>query len=204
MKFPGTALAALFVFATTLGDGNDRTPTTNPDLVSRVSHPPASVTEISFPPVQVGDPAPDFTWVGPDNLTHALHDVLLQANVLLVFAPDDATLQKLESERDEMAQIAVVPVAVLDARGKTAANRARRLGVHFLVVPDATHLIGSQFSQLEASSGRLLPAWYAVDRKRMVRGAGNDITGPTAWTRIAASALAIPSPDVPLPAAKIR
>ena len=203
MKFPGTAIAALLVFATTVGDGNDRTPSSNPDFVTRVSHPPASVTEISYPPVQVGDPAPDFTWVGPDNQSHALHEALLQANVLLVFAPDDAALQKLESERDDLAQIAVVPIAVLDARGKTAANRARRLGVHFLVVPDATHLIGSQFSQLEASSGRLLPGWYAVDRKRVVRGAGSEVAGPS-WTRIAASALAIPAPDVPLPAAKTR
>lgn len=199
MKFPGTAIAALFVFATTVGDGNDRTPSSNPDLVTPVSRPPASVTEISYPPVQVGDSAPDFTWVGPDNQTHALHEALLQANVLLVFAPDDAALQKIESERDDLAQIAVVPIAVLDARGKAAANRARRLGVHFLVVPDATHLIGSQFSQLEASSGRLLPGWYAVDRKRVVRGAGSAIDGAS-WTRIAASALAIPSPDVPLPA----
>ena len=203
MKFPGTAIAALLVFATTVGDGNDRTPS-NPDLVSRVSHPPASVTEISYSPVQVGDPAPDFTWVGPDNLTHALHEALAQANVLLVLAPDDAVLQKLESEREDLAQIAVVPIAVLDARSKAAAARARRLGVHFLVVPDATHLIGSQFSQLEPSSGRLLPAWYAVDRKRVVRGAGAEIAGTASWTRIAASALAIPSPDVPLPAAKIR
>ena len=200
MKFPGTAIAALLVFATTVGDGNDRTPPGSPDLVTRVSHPPASVTEISFPPVQVGDPAPDFTWVGPDNRTHALHDALLQANVLLVFAPDDAALQKLESERDDLAQIAVVPIAVLDARGKAAANRARRLGVHFLVVPDASRLIGSQFTQRESSSGQLLPGWYAIDRKRVVRGTGDELATATAWTRIAASALAIPSPDVPLPA----
>lgn len=200
MKFPGTAIAALFVFATTVGDGNDRTPSKTPDLVTRLSHPPTSVTEISFPPVQVGDPAPDFTWVGPDNQSHALHDALLQANVLVVFAPDDATLQRLEAERDDLAQIAVVPIAVLDARAKAAANRARRLGVHFLLVPDATRLIGSQFSQLEPSSGRLLPGWYAIDKKRVVRGAGGELAGSTPWARIAASALAIPSPDVPLPA----
>ncbi len=200
MKFPGTAIAALFVFATTVGDGNDRTPSSNPDLVTGVSRPPASVTEISYPPVEVGDPAPDFSWVGPDGQTHALHDALLQANVLLVFAPDDAALQKLESERDDLAQIAVTPIAVLDARGRSAANRARRLGLHFVVVADATHLIGSQFSQLEPSSGRLLPGWYAVDRRRVVRGAGTETGGPTSWTRLAASALAIPSPDVPLPA----
>ncbi len=198
MKLPGTALA-LLVFATTVGDGTDRTPS-QPDVVTQVSHPPASVSEISYAPVQVGDHAPDFSWVGPDNLTHQLHDALQQANVLLVFAPGDDVLAKLEAERDDLAQIAVVPIAVLDLRGKTAVNRARRLGLHYLVVPDAAHLIGAPFSLLDATSGRLQPAWYAIDRKGLVRGTGATFDGNTAWTRIAASALAIPSPDVPLPA----
>jgi len=198
MKLPGTAIA-LLVFATTVGDGIDRTPS-NPDLVSRVGHPPTSVTEISYSPVQVGDPAPDFSWVGPDNLAHHLHDAVQQANVLLVFAPSDDVLAKLETERDDLAQIAVVPIAVLDLRGKATASRARRLGLHYLVVPDPSHVIGAPFSVLDPSSGRLQPAWYAVDRKGIVRGTGTTFDANTDWTRIAASALAIPSPDVPLPA----
>jgi len=199
MKLPGTAIAALLVFSTTVGDGTDRTPS-SPDANTQVSHPPASVSEISYSPVQVGDRSPDFSWVGPDNLTHQLHDALLQANVLLVFAPGDDVLAKLESERDELAQIAVVPIVVLDARGRATANRVRRLGLHYVVVPDPSRVIGAQFSLLDPASGRLQPSWYAIDRHGLVRGEGVGFDATTAWTRIAASALAIPSPDVPLPA----
>jgi peroxiredoxin len=200
MKFPGTALVAAFVVATTVGDGADRT-SAPPDFSTRLHQQPSSgITDLSYAPVQVGDPSPNFNWVGVDNQTYELRAVLQQANVLLIFAPSDEVLQAIETERDDLAQIAVVPIAVLDSRGRATANRARKLGVHYLVVPDASHLIGSQFSLLDPTSSRLQQSWYAVDRRGVVRGAGVELTTEPRWTRIAASALAIPSPDVPLPA----
>ena len=199
MKFAGSALVALFVLSTSVGDGADRT-SAPPDLSAPLDHPPSVVTGISYPPVQVGDPSPNFTWTVPDDHNHALRDVLQQAHALVVFAPDDEVLEKLESARDELAQIAVVPIAVVDARARSAANRARRLGVHFLVLPDPTHVISAQFNQIDATSGRMQPGWYAVDRRGIVRGAGADLHPDVPWTRIAASALAIPARDGPLPA----
>jgi len=203
MKFTGTAVVALLVVATTVGDGADRT-TAPPDFPSKLNHPSSSITEMTYPPVDVGDPSPNFSWVGPDNRSHELRDVLQQANVLLVFAPGDDVLQTLETERDALAQIAVVPIAVLDSRARAAANRAKKLGVHFLVVPDASRLIGAQYNLLDPSSGRMQAGWYAVDRKGVVRGTGTSLTTEPKWTRIAASALAIPAPDVPMPATRIR
>jgi peroxiredoxin len=199
MKFTGSLLAVVIAASTTVGDGVERT--SRPvDSLSRPSRLGTAVTEMPYAQLQAGDRAPDFSWVGVDNQTRRLRDVLDQANALIVFAPSDEVMQSLERERDEMAQIAVVPVVVIDARAKSAFNRARKAGVHLLVVPDPQHVIGAQFNLLEPQTLRLLPGWYAIDRRGVVRGIGTEPKADVPWTRLAASALAIPAPDVPMPA----
>jgi len=199
MKVSGSVLAALIVVTTTVGDGADRT-SRFPDVPSRPSRLGARLPDPPNAPVNVGDRAPDFSWVGVDNRTLRLRDILEQANVLLVFAPGDDALRRLEEERETLGLMGVVPVAVLEARARGAVNRAKRTGVHFLVVPDPVRVIGTQFNMLETETNRTVPGWYAIDRRGTVRGAGTTMDPPQGWARIAASALAIPSPDVPLPA----
>lgn len=199
MTFPGSVLAILIVATTTVGDGAD--PSSRPfDPAPGYSQLGSATSEPSYAPVQISDRAPDFTWVGIDNRAHRLRDVLAQAHALLVFAPSDEVLQSLERERDALAMIGVVPVAVIDARGRTAYKRAKAAGVHMLIVPDPTHVIGAQFNLLEPGTLRLQPGWFAVDRRGVVRGYGGEPRDLSSWTRLAASALAIPAPDVPLPA----
>lgn len=199
MKFPGTAFAALIVLSTTVGDGPDRPGVPIGDPASRAPL-GATVADPPFAPVQVGDRAPDFTWVGVDNQPHHLREVLDQAHALVVFAPSDDDLQKLESERNDLALMGVVPIAILDARGRTIAQRVKRTGVHFIVVPDPTRAIGAQFHVIDPHTAHLAPAWFAIDRRGLVRGFDDDLGADLSWTRLAASALAIPARDTPLPA----
>jgi len=199
MKFSGSVLAALIVVTTTVGDGGDRA-SRSLDAPSRPSRIGSRLPDPPNAPVNVGDRAPDFSWVGVDNRTLRLRDVLEQANALLVFAPTDDVLRQLESERETLALMGVVPVAVIEARARSAVTRARRAGVHFLMVPDPVRVIGTQFNMLETETNRLASGWYAVDRRGTVRGAGTSMEPPQGWARIAASALAIPAPDVPIPA----
>lgn len=199
MKYTGSVLAALIVVATTVGDGGDRAgrsldpSSSQARLGSRLPDPPNT-------PVHVGDRAPDFSWVGVDNRTRRLRDILEQANALVVFAPSDDDLRMLELERETLGLMGVVPVAVVEARSRSAAVRARRAGVHFIVVGDPVRIIGSQFNLVNPSTNRNQPAWFAIDRKATVRGIGTSLRPAQGWARIAASALAIPAPDVPLPA----
>ena len=99
MKYTGSVLAALIVVATTVGDGGDRAgrsldpSSSQARLGSRLPDPPNT-------PVHVGDRAPDFSWVGVDNRTRRLRDILEQANALVVFAPSDDDLRMLELERE--------------------------------------------------------------------------------------------------------
>ncbi len=199
MKYTGSALVALVVVAATVGDGVDRTGR-NPDVVPRSFRTGARIPEPPSAPVRVGDPAPDFAWVGADQSSRRLRDILEQAHVLLVFAPDDAALRDLERERETLALMGVVPVAVVEARPRSAVARAQRTGAHFLVIPDPVRVVGGQFDQVDPEANRIVPGWFAVDRRGTVRGAGGSLRPAQGWARIAASALAIPAPDVPVPA----
>jgi hypothetical protein len=94
----------------------------------------------------------------------------------------------------------VVPVAIVEARPRSAVVRAKRAGVHFLVVGDPVRVIGSQFNLVSHENNRIQPGWFAIDRRATVRGMGTSLKPAAGWSRIAASALAIPAPDVPIPA----
>lgn len=199
MKYTGSVLAALIVVATTVGDDGDRTgrslESTSPRtrLGTRLPDPPNS-------PVQVGDRAPNFSWVGVDNRPRRLRDILDQAHALVVFAPSDEELRDLEHERETLALMGVVAVAVVEARPRSAVVRARRAGVHFLVIGDPVRVIGAQFNLVDHGTNRIQSAWFAIDRRATVRGSGTSLKPAPGWARIAASALAIPAPDVPIPA----
>lgn len=199
MKYTGSVLAALIVVTTTVGDNGDRAGRSidNTSLRSRIG---AKLPEPPNAPVHVGDRAPDFNWVGVDNRTRSLRDILVQAHALVVFAPSDEELRDLERERETLALMGVVPVAIVEARPRSAVVRAKRAGVHFLVVGDPVRVIGSQFNLVDSGTNRIQPAWFAIDRRATVRGTGTSLKPAPGWSRIAASALAIPAPDVPIPA----
>jgi peroxiredoxin len=148
----------------------------------------------------VGDPAPDFSWTVADNQSRHLRDVLEQASALIVFAPDDQVLQSLEREREALADLGVVPMAVIEGRSGAINARARRLGLHFLMIPDGRHVIGAQFDVVDPQLERSQPAWFVVDRHGLVRGQWHEGLPHQGWARIAASALALPVGDVSLPA----
>ena len=149
--------------------------------------------------MRVGDPAPDFNWVGADGQTRRLRDLLDHAHSLVVFAPSDEVLRDLERERETLGLMGVVPLAVIEARPRSAAVRARRTDSHFLLVPDPVRVVGAQFDMIDSNTNRLVPGWFAIDRRGNVRGMGMALEPPQGWARIAASALAIPSPDATVP-----
>ncbi len=197
MKYTGLALAACLVLATN-GDGTDRAA---PPPLDRTPAPSlgAGIPEPPNAPVQVGDQAPDFSWTGSDNQSHRLKDVFEQANVLMVFAPDDEVLLSLERERESLAELGVVPMALIEGRSGAIKARARRLGLHFLMIPDGRHVIASLFDVVDPQLERTQPAWFVVDRRGVVRGQWHEGLPHQGWSRIAASALALPVGDVSLP-----
>jgi peroxiredoxin len=202
MKPAGFVLVAMLA-AFNGGDGLDRSSTSPLDPNSGTSL-GALAPEPPNTPVQVGDTAPNFAWNSTDNRVRRFRDVLQHAHALIVFAPTDDVLRSLESERESLADMGVVPVAVVEGRGGAVAARARRVGAHYLVVADPRHVIGSQFDVVDGVTDRTIPCWFVVQRSGTVRGRWHEGDPTQGWTRIAASALAIPLGDATVPVSRPR
>jgi peroxiredoxin len=149
--------------------------------------------------VALADPAPDFSYPSEGKRWLHLHDLLAQGPVLLVFATDDPQLVALQGERGRLLDLGVVPVAVLDRRSGAAASAARRLGLEYLVIADVQRVIASQFNMLDPDSRQTAPGWFVIDRTGRVRALNRSGLPSHGYARLAATALAIPSPDVTLP-----
>lgn len=166
-----------------------RTPTT---LAPAPSAPPVTV-------VTAGDPAPDVLWDGAGVRPQRLRDLRAQGHVLLVFSPTEAQLRALERERDRLLDVRVLPVAVLDRSRAGTTGLARRLGLHYVVVPDPQGVIASQFSVLDPATQRAAPAWFVVDRSGRVRGLDRRGVPDGGYLTLATRALALAGPDAILP-----
>lgn len=154
------------------------------------------------PPVTVvmtGDPAPDVSWDGPGSRPQRLRDLRAQGHVLLVFAPSDAQLQALERDRDRLLDLRVLPVAVLDRGARATESLARRLGLHFTLVPDPRDVVASQFNTLDPLTHRSTPAWFVVDRWGRVRGLDRTGVPDGGYPRLVSTALVLAAPGATLP-----
>jgi len=92
-----------------------------------------------------------------------------------------------------------VPVAVLDRGSARAASLARRLGLHYVVVPDPQNVVAAQFNVLDPATRRAAPAWFVVDRSGRVRGLDRRGVPDDGYLSLASRALALASRDAILP-----
>lgn len=161
-------------------------------LAPAATEPPAAVPTI-------GDLAPDFAWDGPEGRPVRLRDLRAQGHVLLLFSPDEPRLLALERDRDRLLDLRIVPAVVMDRGPGALATLARRLGLHYTLVPDPRRVVASQFDAVDARTGSAVPCWYVLDRWGHVRAFGHGAMPGEGYVRLAASALQLPSPDATLP-----
>ena len=154
------------------------------------------------PPVTVvmaGDAAPDVAWDGPGSRPQRLRDLRAQGHVLLVISPTETQLKALERERDHLLDLRVVPAAVLDRNESGVARLARRLGLHFTLIPDPRSVIAAQFNSLDPATHHAAPAWFVVDRWGHVRALDRTGVPDEGYTRLVSTALMLASPGATLP-----
>src|SRR5262249_50230724 len=137
-------LSALMFSLLAMGSGLD-VPRTASHPADRPAHLGNTIAgNLPEPPttlLQIGGPAPDFAFEGFDGHVMRLHHVLDQGAVLLVFAPREVDLRRLEEERGGLLELGIVPVAIVDFRPGVARTLARRLGLQFSVLADTRGVI---------------------------------------------------------------
>lgn len=148
--------------------------------------------------VRSGDAAPDFTYESETGASFKLHDLLVHGAVLLVFEPDGEQIRALEQERDALLIRNVLPVAVLDRNSRSSWSLARRLAIHFTVIPDDRQVIAEQFNLLGRATHRTVPGWFVVDRHGVIRGLDRGEVPDDGFTQLASSALNLPAPNSPM------
>ena len=200
MKFSTVLLTALLaaLFAMGPGDVSDQPPGYTPEDGARnlrtiPPEPPST-------PVELGDRAPDFSFQAEDNRWRRLHDLLGQGPVFLVFGAEPEVLTAIEREREAILKLGVVPVALLDLKGRNAWALAKRLGLHYVVIPDSRRVIAGQFNAVEAGGQRTVPAWFVVDRSGNVRALRRGSLPRKGYPSRIANALALPDPASGIPA----
>ena len=152
--------------------------------------------------VCVGDPAPDFSYQGPDARWRRLRDLVAQGSVLLVFGANEGVLRIIEGERDALMDLGVIPVAVSGTRLGVTRSLVNRLGLRYTVLADPQGVIAAQFNALDAPTGRQLPSWFVVDARRRVRGLGRQALPLRGYAELASGALGLPPRTAARPAAR--
>ena len=201
MKSPASMLTVALLAIGTLQSGQGDQPAPAPfETLVRAPGSDRAVPDPPFTTVNVGDPAPDFSFEARDRQWRRLRDLLAQGDVLLVFGVDDARLKSIEAERDALLERGVVPVAVLDRRDGAAWATPGRLHLHYGVVPDARGVIAEQFNLVNPETGRPYPSWFLVDRAGCVRALHRGALPEQGFIAVAERALGLPAQDQAIPA----
>ncbi len=194
MRNPGLAVALLLALAAPSMAAESRG-TTSYDPRGRIDM-YAVGTGAEYATVLVGEKAPDFNYQ-VDGRWQRLRDLRAQGHVLLVLGAGDEQLRAIESQREGLLRLGVVPVAVLDLRASSCRAATRKLGLQFTVIPDPTRVIGAQFNSLEPRTRMTAPSWFLIDRGGNIR-ALDRFEWPTAeWREIASNALGLATDGAP-------
>jgi peroxiredoxin len=162
-----------------------------------------NVSHFGVPPeppaaeIQVGDPAPNFSYQGFDGRWLRLQNLLEQGPVLLVFAPSLAELRRLEEARDGLLDLGVVPVAFMDLKPGAARGLAKRMGLRYTVLSDQRLVVASQFNAVQ--NAVLIPAWFVIDPRGKVRGLWRGKLPDSDYPQLCANALSLPLPGSTVP-----
>ncbi len=159
-----TLLFATTVWAAVPSPMNPLTPTD----ASRRQLPPQSA-EPEAAALQVGWPAPMFSYLSADGRWHRSDELLAHGPVLVMFAPTESDLTAIQRLAPAFNDLGVKPVAVLDlpTRGTTAISR--KLGLTGTLVSDPMSAIAGVYHSVDATTGRHVPSFFVIDARRTLR-----------------------------------
>jgi peroxiredoxin len=83
---------------------------------------------------------------------------------------------------------------VVEGRPSSTQALVQRLDLRFSVLADPGGIIAAQFNAVDPASGRQMPSWFVLDRRRHVRGLGRRGLPLRGLPGLAANALGLPLP----------
>lgn len=194
------AITSLFAAAQDIGDRGRSSSTANGlhsgyALNARALETPA--TEVCL-----GDIAPDFSYQGVDARWRRLRDLVHDHPALLVFGANEGTLRIIESEREALMNLGVLPVAVAGSRLGATRSMVQKHDLRFTVIADPQGVIASQFNAVDPANGRHLPAWFVLDSARRVRALGRAGLPLRGYADLVAEALGLPPTSATVPSGR--
>jgi peroxiredoxin len=163
---------------------------------------PVGASEPPTTEVRPGEPAPNFSYQSSEGRWRRLRDLTDKGAVLLVFAPREHTLIRLEREREDLLKLGVITMAVLDVKSSAARSLVQRLDLDYMVLADPRCVLASQFNVVDPITQSAVPSWFVIDRRNKVRGLERGSLPVAGYPALAAQALALPLPGGLLPSAK--
>lgn len=200
MKLTVCVLGAVLLAALPIQTGGGTTPpSSTPDVGSGAQALRPSAPEPPSSELEVGDRIPDFSYQTAENATVDTRQLLAQGHLLMVFGASEPVLRSLEQEREALLDLGVVPVVVVDQRSSAVWSAAKRLGLHYTLVPDPLRVIGAQFNVVDEVHRRPIPSWFVIDRVGKVRALRRNELPIRGYPRLVATVLAVPTQDVSVP-----
>lgn len=165
------SLAAAFIpalFATAAWAANP-SPMNSPTVDAGTHALPPESAEPEAATLQVGAPAPMFSFQGADGHWHRSEELVANHPMVLVFGASDEDLKGLERLRMPFGETGVTAVAVLNLPTRRTLATGRRLGLSNLLLSDPMSAIAGLYHSREMASGKHLPSYFVIDTHKALR-----------------------------------
>jgi peroxiredoxin len=169
MRCSSIAAGITLLFATTVWAANPSPMNLpSPTDTGRRQLPPSSA-EPEAAALQVGWPAPMFSYLGVDGRWHRSDELLSHGPVLVMFGPSDSDLTDIQRLAPAFNELGVRPIAILDLPTRGTSALSRKLGLSAQLVSDPMSAIAGLYHTVDAATGRHSPSYFLIDSRRTLR-----------------------------------
>jgi len=119
--------------------------------------------------LEVGDPAPLFSFPGADGRWRPFAGLTERGPVLLVFGARSTDLESLARWRHAFEELGVTTALAVQSGTRTTREEVRRLGLDAVVIGDPGCAIASLYNSLDPLTHRHAAAFFVVGSDRQLR-----------------------------------
>lgn len=119
--------------------------------------------------LNVGDPAPGFSYMGNDGGWHRFDDLVASGPLLLFFGASEKDLTAIDEYCPAFREMGVMPVAVLRQPTRGTRAIAKRLGLESQLLADPMSAIAGLYNSIDPGSGGPAGSYFILDEHGQIR-----------------------------------